>query len=252
MSTFILVHGAWHGAWCWYKVAPRLEQAGHRVVAPDSPSLGADSTPASTVTLDLWVDGLCQTIDEHTGPTDSPSERHESEPVVLVGHSRGGILVQRASELRAPRIQRSIYVAAFLLENNQTVADIAKADQNSRLRPYLVLDENRPPCATIKEEGLRGAFYQDCSEEDTFLARHLLRPEALVTHSTPISVTESNFGRVPRSYIFCEQDWTISPSMQRKMVERTPCEKTVSLNSGHSPFFSQPEALAEHLLALAD
>ena len=56
MGTFVLVHGAWHGAWCWYKVVPRLEQAGHRVIAPDLPSLGSDKTPISQVSLRLWTD----------------------------------------------------------------------------------------------------------------------------------------------------------------------------------------------------
>jgi pimeloyl-ACP methyl ester carboxylesterase len=49
MSTFVLVHGAWHGAWCWYKVVPRLRQAGHEVIAPDLPSLGRDRTPVAEI-----------------------------------------------------------------------------------------------------------------------------------------------------------------------------------------------------------
>ena len=51
MSTFMLIHGAWHGAWCWYKVVPRLERLGHRVIAPDLAGLGRDKTPANRVSL---------------------------------------------------------------------------------------------------------------------------------------------------------------------------------------------------------
>jgi pimeloyl-ACP methyl ester carboxylesterase len=58
MSTFVLVHGAWHGAWCWYKVVPRLRQAGHEVIAPDLPSLGRDRTPIAEVSLDRWADSI--------------------------------------------------------------------------------------------------------------------------------------------------------------------------------------------------
>src|SRR5882757_3365811 len=57
MSTFLLVHGAWHGAWCWYKSIPVLQRAGHKVLAPDLPSLGIDRTPITAVTLDMWSPG---------------------------------------------------------------------------------------------------------------------------------------------------------------------------------------------------
>jgi len=78
MSTFVLIHGGCHGAWCWYKVVPALEKQGHTVIAPDLPSHGRDKTPVSAVTLQAYVDAVCSLIDVRR------------EPVVLVGHSMGG------------------------------------------------------------------------------------------------------------------------------------------------------------------
>ena len=92
MSTYLLIHGAWHGAWCWYKVIPRLERAGHRVVAPDLPSLGIDRTPVAQISLDTWTDSICGLLDA------------QDEPVILVGHSRGGILISQAAEKRPEKI----------------------------------------------------------------------------------------------------------------------------------------------------
>ena len=62
-ATVVLVHGAWHGAWCWYKVVPALTRAGHTVLAPDLPSLGRDRTPIADVSLDRWTDSVCQLIE---------------------------------------------------------------------------------------------------------------------------------------------------------------------------------------------
>jgi len=67
-------------------VLPRLEKAGHRVVASDLPSLGKDRTPIAQISLDTWTDSVCQLLDA------------QAEPVILVGHSRGGILISQDAE----------------------------------------------------------------------------------------------------------------------------------------------------------
>lgn len=53
MSTYLLIHGAWHGGWCWYRVLPRLQKAGNRVITPDLPSLGIDRTPIAQISLEM-------------------------------------------------------------------------------------------------------------------------------------------------------------------------------------------------------
>ncbi len=85
MNSFVLVHGSWHGAWCWYKVIPLLEQAGHRLFSPDLPSLGGDKTPISAISLKTWTDSICQILDSQT------------QPVILVGHSRGSLIIRLQS-----------------------------------------------------------------------------------------------------------------------------------------------------------
>ncbi|HLY58890.1 MAG TPA: alpha/beta fold hydrolase, partial [Stellaceae bacterium] len=75
MSSFVLVHGAWHGKWCWEKLVPLLEAAGHEVLAPDLPGMGDDRTPA-TLSLAAWADFVARRIEDC------------AEPVILVGHSR--------------------------------------------------------------------------------------------------------------------------------------------------------------------
>ena len=79
IPTFILVHGAWQGAWCWHKLTPLLEGGGARVIAPDLPSMGADRTPAQGVTLESWARFVAGLVEQNPG-------------CVLVGHSRGGVV----------------------------------------------------------------------------------------------------------------------------------------------------------------
>src|SRR5664279_2862075 len=101
MSAFVLVHGAWHGGWCWDKVVARLEAMGHTAAAPDMPGHGDDKTPIAGVTLEHLVQRVCETIDA------------QSEPVVLVGHSYGGAMITQAAERRADKIKSLAYVTAF-------------------------------------------------------------------------------------------------------------------------------------------
>ena len=78
MSNYVLIHGAWHGAWCWYKMLPLLKRVGHDVIAPDLPGLGKDMTPIDQISLESWTKGICEIVVA------------QPNPVVLVGHSRGG------------------------------------------------------------------------------------------------------------------------------------------------------------------
>jgi len=97
MSTYVLIHGAWHGAWCWKNIIPFLEKNGHKVVAPDLPGHGEDKRPIAEVTLQAYTDRVCQILDE------------QSEPVILVGHSMGGVVITQTAEYRPEKI-KSLYL----------------------------------------------------------------------------------------------------------------------------------------------
>ena len=116
--------------------------------------------------------------------------------------------------------------------------------------PNLVVSEDQTS-STIKPEAIREVFYGDCSDEDVTLAGMLLAPEALAPAVTPIHVTEEGFGRVPRVYIECLQDKVVPLPLQRQMYAKLPCQKVVSMNTDHSPFFSAPQKLTDSLTALA-
>jgi len=237
MSTFVLVHGAWHGAWCWYKVIPRLEAAGHRVIAPDLPGLGADKTPIGEVTLKRWVDAVVECLDM------------ADEPVVLVGHSRAGILISEAGEARPEMIRALVYLTAFLLEDGQALLQVSTLDTETLLVGSLVIAPDQKS-ATVREDVIDPAFYGACNDEERTLSRLLLQPEPLAPLATPIHVTPDWFGRVERVYIECLQDRAIGPAMQKRMHDASPCQRVITMDTDHSPFFSAPDELVAHLLSV--
>jgi pimeloyl-ACP methyl ester carboxylesterase len=238
MATYILVHGAWHGGWCWHRIVARLERAGHRALAPDLLALGRDRTPVGSVSLADWADQIVALIDA------------QPEPVVLVGHSRGGIVISETAERRPHRIRVLVYVTAFLLESGRALQEAAGEEPESLVGPNLVVADDQRSVA-IREDAVRETFYGECSDEDVTLAKALLVPEPMAPLVTPVRTTSANFGSVPRMYVECARDRAMTPRSQRRMQSALPCRDVITLDTDHSPFLSRPDELAAALLRAA-
>jgi pimeloyl-ACP methyl ester carboxylesterase len=238
LSTFVLIHGAWHGAWCWDKVAPLLEQTGHEVVRFDLPGHGEDRTPAAEVTLEGYTVRVVEALDAL------------AEPVVLVGHSLSGTVISQAAERHREKIEKLVYLCALLLPSGKSAIEASQEDGASVILKNAEVEEDRGRIL-LGEEGMRVALYHDCPEEDFERARHLISPQPLFPLGTPVEVTDGNFGSVRRTYVRTTQDRAVSPAAQEKMYTDLPCEKVVSMATGHLPFFSAPVELAGHLDSLA-
>ncbi len=236
MSNFVLVlvHGSWHAAWCWYKIAPRLRARGHRVEVPDLPGHGRDRAELAKVTLDDYVERANAAI-ERCG-----------RPVVLVAHSRSGIVASQTVERHPEAVQTVVYLAAYLLRDGETVLDLARHDRDSLVMPNLDVD----PAGNwdmLRAEAFEPALYADCPPEDVALAHMLLTPEPLAPSRTSIRTSQERFGRVRRVYIELTQDRAVSPMLQRRMYTATRCDEVRSIAASHSAYFSVPDELAGHL-----
>lgn len=235
-KTFILIHGSWHSAWNWHKVVPLIESQGHRAIAIDLPGMGRDKTPIQNVTMDVVVDKICQVMDEVDGK------------VILVGHSKNGIMISQAAEYRPDKIEKLVYLAAYLVPNGKTQREYSLQDAAGVLKPF-VTKYDATNSTTLGHEIYKEGLYHDCEDDITELAKVLLSHEPFVTGVTPLQLSDKNFGRVPRVYIECTEDRAVTPFIQRKMYSETPCEKVYSLTTSHSPFFSKPKELTEILLS---
>ena len=235
MKTFILIHGSWHSAWNWHKVVPLLEKVGHRALAIDLPGMGRDKTPIQEVTMKSTVEKICEIIDNITGK------------VILVGHSKNGIMISQVAEYRPNKIEKLVYLAAYLIPNGKTQREYSLQDTEGWLKRY-VTQYPETNSHTLQPAIYKEGLYHDCEDDITELAKVLLSHEPVESGIMPLHLTEENYGTVPRVYIECTEDRAVTPFIQRKMYTEMPCEKIYSLPTSHSPFFSKPNELVEILL----
>lgn len=242
VATLVLVHGSWHGGWCWDGVAPLLRGRGHTVLTPDLPGHGADATPASEVAMDTCTDLLGELLGMLL------------EPALLVGHSFGGAVISQTAEHHPEAVAGLVYLSAFLLRHGQSVwrhGYPSKASQDTVFRPpHLKIDAGN---ATVDLDPavIPDAFYNGCTAAAVDRALSLWRPEPVLPLQTPLELTKDRYGRQPRAYIGCLEDRIISRAAQERMCRLTQCDPLLTMPTGHSPFLADPEGLAGILDRLA-
>lgn len=237
MAVFVLVHGGSHGGWCWDKVVPLLEADGHRAIAPDLPGMGDDPTPIEKVTLARWAERIAAVAIA------------QNEPVILVGHSRGGPVIGEAAEIAPEAVQGLIYLTALLLPAGTKVLEVLLADNPEQL---AALVRSGAPSVTIDPQRAKAMFYNRCDPADVDWAISKLCPEPVGPNLTPLTVSAARWGRIPRAYIECSDDNALPLAHQRRMQAALPCDPVVTIDSGHSPFLSAPRLLADTIERIAE
>jgi pimeloyl-ACP methyl ester carboxylesterase len=167
MKTFILIHGSWHSAWNWHRVLPILKEGGHRALAIDLPGMGRDKTLVKNVKFSSTVDYICDIIDQQEGR------------VILVGHSKNGIMISQAAEQRPEKIEKLIYLAAYLVPDGKTLREYSMLDTAGVLKPFVVLDEQKQS-SILKPEIYKEGLYHDC-DVDIVEAKLQISPKGLST-----------------------------------------------------------------------
>lgn len=236
MSEFVLIHGGSDGGFVWEDVVPLLKERGHGVQAPDLPGHGDDDTPIRSISLGSYAGHICEVLDAREGP------------VILVGHSSGGISITQAAEHRPDKIETLVYLAAYLPRNGQSMLEIVESDPEAR-GDEVIVDEDGG-WIEFPEAVAREMFGTDVTDDvwDRYQAR--TRPEPLAPLVTPVLTTQQNFGRVPRVYVETLRDRAVSPALQRRMRSALP-GRVIPLDTGHMPMLSAPRQLAELLSSLA-
>ena len=225
-STYVLVHGAWGGGWCWRDVGAELTRRDVKWTVLDLPS-STHGAHANT----FLADDAREVIEI----------ANLEGPVVLVGHSYGGAVITEAAD-QIKNLKRLVYIAALVPALGQSASE-AKQE----VPAMTLLDE----AIEVNDEFLRldpelavMALYQDCAEEVASWAVPQLTAQTLASFRSPRSSYDVD---VPSVYIQCSNDQAIDPSLQVVMAER--CSEVMSLESGHSPFFSRTSTLCDFLLA---
>jgi pimeloyl-ACP methyl ester carboxylesterase len=235
---FVLVHSAWLGGWAWDPVGSLLTNAGAVVFAPDLPGHGQDPTPAADVTMDGYVAAIIEILDA------------QPEPVVLVGHSLGGIVISQAAELRPDKVSSLVYLCAFLLPDGASFFAAIDGVQGSMVLDNLVISVDGHS-VTIREDVVHEAFAHDVPLEAFEQVRHLIVPQPTAPLAAPLSITAERWGSIPRYYIECTADRAIPPAVQQAMYGGIPVQQVFSVNTSHAPNFSAPAEVAGYLLEVA-
>lgn len=240
MASFILIHGSWHGGWCFDLVREILEAAGHEVVAPDLPGMDGDEAELRQVTLQGWAEfaaGLCQQATQ--------------SPVILAGHSRGGLVISQAAEAAPQAMDALVYICAMMLPSGISRAEFKKLEEPNPAFDAIISPVFGGAGTIVDPAAGRDVFAQlsDQRLADQAMARLMIEPHG--PRAAPLQLSPARFGSLPRTYIECSQDRTIPISSQRKMQHLLPGAAVVTLYADHSPFLSRPQELAAALIAAA-
>ena len=235
MTTFVLIPGAWHGAWCWERVTPLLEAGGHRVIAPELIGMGADRARAAQGGLAAWAEQVAGIV------------AAAGEPVVLCGHSRGGAVISLVAERVPERIAALVYITALLVPDGKAIRDLMAQFADPSAMPAEKLPDGT---SRLAPEAVIAAAYNTTPPDLAARAASLVSPEPRGTMATPLAVSTERFGRVRRAYVECLQDRVLPIAGQRSMQAKLPCDPVITLDCDHSPFYSAPEKLAAALVAV--
>ena len=233
--TYVLVHGAWHGGWCWRHVTDRLAAAGHRVFAPTQTGLGErrhlltpDVTP-ETFALDVI----------------NLIEAEDLADVYLVGHSFGGRSISVTADRIPHRLRRLVYLDAGLPENGKSAFELmAPAVRDARLAAAQAHDGglSMPPPPTE-------AFGVTEPTDIAWLERHLT-PHPTATYAMPIALTHPLGNGVPATYIRCTNPGYANTVKSAHYAQSRADWQYLEIHTGHDAMVSAPAELTDMLLAL--
>jgi pimeloyl-ACP methyl ester carboxylesterase len=240
MARFVLVHGAFGGAWTWEPIVEPLEALGHTVETFDLPGGGEDQTPIEEITLAACADRVCSVL------------AGRPEPAVLVGYSMGGMVVTQAAANCPERVASLIFVASFMPSNGQSLLDLSglPEGEGDMIQANIVI-EGEPPMASLPAGATAAAVYNCCTQEQVDWAVERRRPQAVAVFATPVTADDAVLASIPRSYVLTGQDRCIMPALQRRMIAEHPCTSVVELDTDHAPHLSRTDELVAALDAMA-
>jgi pimeloyl-ACP methyl ester carboxylesterase len=233
MATFVLVHGAWHGGWCWARVEPGLREAGHRVLAPTLTGVGDRAHLLSPlVGLDTHVEDVVRVLD-----------LHDADDVVLVGHSYAGQVIAGAASRRPERVRQVVYLDAFLPEDGERAIDLQPPQIAHHYRESVAergFDWLIPP-RSLEVLGVT-------DPADIAWLQPRMTPHPFKTYTDGAVVTAES-RTIPSAFIECT-DWmrVFRPGAERAAALGWPVHE---IATGHEAMVTAPAELAGALNALA-
>ncbi|XP_010525679.1 PREDICTED: methylesterase 3-like isoform X1 [Tarenaya hassleriana] len=251
-SRFVLVHGAGHGAWCWYKIIPILKSHGYNVTAIDLVSSGINlQSPDDLRSISDYIEPLIGLIES----------LEEGERAILVGHSLGGLAVSKAMEMFPGKVHMAVFATALMPGPNFNFTSLSQGLvrwQAPLLDLRFVFGDgpDKPPTLSIGGPlSIALNFYNFSPKEDIELATLLVRPQRIFSNKDideNIVLTRKRYGSVNRIFVVSEKDVTFVKEFQLWMMKNNPPNQVEYIkDSDHMIMISKPLDLAHRLLSLA-
>ncbi len=232
MADFVLVHGAWHGAWCWRRLLPRLWRAGHRAFAVDLTGLGA-RRHLYRATLGL---------DDHIADVLATLASEELTSAVLVGHSYAGMVITGVADRAPDRLAALVYLDAVVPRNGESWSSTHPPDTQAQRRASIAETGSIAP-ADPAAYGLAG------EDREWVLRRQSPQPGGC--YDAVLAFDEARWRRLPRHFIDCTAPALPTIAASRDRVRAEPGWALATIATGHDPMISAPDALAQVLLGIA-
>jgi pimeloyl-ACP methyl ester carboxylesterase len=203
--------------------------------------MGGDEAALRAATLQEWAEftaDLCRNATQ--------------APVILAGHSRGGIVVSQAAEVAPDAIDALVYICAMMLPDGMSRADFKQLESPNPAFDAIIAPVHSGAGTVVDKDRAAAIFAQLCSNETVAAAMGRVVAEPHGPRSTPLALSSERFGSLPRTYIECTEDRTIPLSSQHRMQQLVPGADVMTLWADHSPYLSRPQALAAALIAAAE
>src|SRR5579883_3239100 len=194
--VIVLVHGAFEDASVWQQVQRHLEKEGYQSTAVNLPGRGGDQTPKAEITMDVLRDAVVKVI------------KSQEQPVVLVGHSFGGMVISAVAEAVPERIRKLIYVAAYLPKSGESLQSLAMQDRDSKMGPHFQVNP-AAMVATVGYESRADLFLNDGAPEQRRGFADTMVDEPLLPPGTPVTLSPERFGTVAKAYVRTAQDQVV-------------------------------------------
>jgi pimeloyl-ACP methyl ester carboxylesterase len=232
MADFVLVHGAWAGAWCWRRILPGLWRAGHRAFAVTLSGVGERARqPPQGITLRTHADDVAAVI-----------EAEELEGAVLVGHSYAGMVITAVADRMPERLARLVYIDAVVPLPGESWSSQQPAEVQAQRRQAIAASGVIPPAAPAAF-GLSGDDAQWLERRQT--------PQPGGVYDEPLSFDATHVAAIPRTFIDCNSPALATIAVMRQRVRSQPGWHVVEIATGHCAMVSAPQELLTALLAAA-
>jgi pimeloyl-ACP methyl ester carboxylesterase len=230
---FVLIHGAWHGGWCWDGVIKELGKQGHTAEAPTMPGQHSGDD-RSGIKFDDYVDKITSVLAK------------QDSPAVLVGHSSAGFLLQMAAPKAPDKIQQLIFHNAFILPDGKSQFDLVPPEAAEGMT--AAANASPDNCVPVIEDFVRHQLMagEPVEMQDALISRLVPQPIALFT--TPITTRDFVNLKIPKSVVFCKGDASLPPGAYLGMAQGLGDYQLIEVAGSHETLFTNPGVVAEGLI----